>query len=270
MFKLGGEFYLLPYAQSGGLNIYGLCNKITPIPFGSNDTAKLFNAKQLPINKAGDLKLDPNGAVLLLSSSPVYTNGQMITPQGTTLPFVIDMASIIARINIEITTSTKKIIIAVDDPKTAKSVGTQINNIFQDTNPVAVVSNALSSNATLNPITLEPRENASGQDLWLHFKSFNDLRVQLIGTPNDGFFIKKERSITGEVDGEDAQTALMALDRLYFAKLFIEQCKKVWPENAEIQAMNVKINPKLIATLFPDERGGSDDVSDNENDLTDD
>lgn len=267
MFKLGGAFYLLPYAQTGGLNLYGMPNEITPIPFGvSTTSAQLNQAKPLPINKAGDLILNENGAVLLMAMSPTYTNGMMMTPQGLTLPIIVDMSSIIARVNIEITTSTKKVIIPVDDPKTAKAVSNQINAIFQDTNPVAVISNGLQTNNT--PITLEPRENSSGTDLWLNFKSFNDIRTLSMGVPNDGFFIKKERSITGEVDAEDAQTALVALDRLYFAQLFIDQCKRVWPNNAEIQQMKVSINPQLIKQLFPNERG-DDDVSDTDTDLTD-
>ena len=75
-FKLGGKFYILPFAQNKGVNIYGLPNNIVPITYNGSTAgnqpiqSKAFTDNfQLITNNYGDLNENAN-AVILYSSTP--------------------------------------------------------------------------------------------------------------------------------------------------------------------------------------------------------
>lgn len=75
-FKLGGKFYILPFAQNKGVNIYGLPNNIIPITYNGATAgnqpmrSKAFKDDfQLITNNYGD-KNDEANAVILYASTP--------------------------------------------------------------------------------------------------------------------------------------------------------------------------------------------------------
>lgn len=220
-FNYNGLFYILPWVINGKINMYGLPNKISPINYyGTNEQGSLFSKKFVcKINNARNYNENAN-TVIYYPQFPEWNSGNTISPYTRNDVVIDQMAEICARIKIQIVYTTKKIFLKCDDPKQAQNLLKQLNSALGSDSPFAVIGNM-----NTEVVELSPKET-NANDLWLHQKSFNDIRNMYNGIANDGFFDKKERKITDEAEGNQEQTSLPLQDRLYFAKLFVEDCKK--------------------------------------------
>lgn len=243
-FEYNGQFYMLPWVQTGKINIYGLPTEITPITY--NGTADVSNpiafskTYQCIINNSGNYEEKAN-TIIYYANMPVWQQGNVIAPYIKNRKVIEQCADILARINIQVVVTNKKIFLKCDDVKQAQNLLRQLNKSLNSQSPFAVIGSMNTETIELQPTV----QNAS--DLWLHLKGFNDIRNMSNGLANDGFFDKKERKITAEAEGSQEQTSLPLQDRLYFAKLLVEQCKLQFNGIIEgIEKFNVRINEELI------------------------
>lgn len=253
-FKYAEQFYLLPYSLTKGINIYGLPNAVQPITYNGatagNNPNPFKKGLDCIINNYGDLN-DEGKAVILYSAMPVWSSGTPVPTYAQNITVIEQMADILCRVNIQIKVSNQKIMLKILDGKQAESIYKQLDDALSSDSAYVVVAGA-----NFEVITIQPNKSENASDLWLHMKSFNDVRNMSNGVPNDGFFDKKERKITDETEGANAQTSLLLKDRLLFAQTFLEQVIILWPE---LSNWTVEINPDLLPKEVEENDSEEDD-----------
>lgn len=251
-FDYNSKFYILPWIQNGKINAYGLPNSITPITYnGTNDGINNIFSKSFKaiIDNSGNYDPKAN-TIIYYPTLPRWNQGNVISTYIKNRKVIDQMADILARINIQIVVTNKKIFIKCDDVKSASNLLKQLNQALSSNSPFAVIGDM-----TTEVVELQPKEtNAS--DLWLHLKGFNDLRNMTNGVANDGFFDKKERKLNAETEGAFQQTTLTLQDRLSLAELFVKQCKLQFKGKIDgIEKFNVRVDESLL----PKESNGEQD-----------
>lgn len=255
-FMKNGKFYLLPFAQNKGVNIYGLPNNIVPITYNGSTAGnqplqnKAFASEfKLIINNYGDKNDDANTAILY-ASTPYWASGTPVPTYALNEPIIAQMADILARVNIQIINSNKKMIIKCLDPKQKDEVFNQLATAFGSDSPFVIVSGT-----NLETIELQPKGENAG-DLWMHFTSYGNLKNTSNGLDNTGTFEKKERENATESKGDKQATSSCLDDRFSMAKLFIDQLRLIYPDDPEIAKFDVELNEKVMR----DEQVGQDEI----------
>lgn len=260
-FNYLGQFYMLPWVTNGKINVYGLPTEISPITYnGTGDVSKptkFSETYKCNINNNGDYEENAN-TVMYYATMPHFQNGLVVAPYIKNKKCIEQLADILARVNIEVVVCNKKIFLKCDDVKQSQNLLRQLNNSLNSQSPFAVIGNMATETVELQPT------QTNGTDLWMHAKGFNDLRNTSNGITNDGFFDKKERKIVAETEGSDEQTSIVLQDRLSFAKLFVESCKKQFKDIPNIEKFNVRLNEELIEQE-PEEPQESESIENGDN-----
>lgn len=265
-FNYYGQFYILPWVQNGNINVYGLPLKITPITYNgtvaSKEYKKFSDTFECNINNEGNYN-EKSNTVIYYTNMPRFQQNNIISPYVKNQKCIEQMADILARVNIQVVITTKKIILKCDDQKQAQSLARQLSKSLNTQSPFVIVSNESAINS--ENIELQPNSQ-SGQDLWMHLKGVNDLRNTSNGITNDGFFDKKERKINAETEGSSEQTSIILSDRLYFAELFVESCKIQFKDVDGIEKFTVQLNEQLLKNDDEDIEDEEEGEEDNGND----
>lgn len=253
-----GTLYILPYAQNKGINVYGQPNAIQPITYNGamNQTFNNFG-KELIVSNIGSLNKKA-GACILYDRIPAFSQGASPVGRYTLNKELIDyQCDLLARIRNNLRNIDKKVVFRVKNESQANQMRLDLREAYGTSDPfIVVVEDPMQSND--KPDTLQGNISNETQALFETWQSLNSIRCMCSGITNGGAFEKKERKITGELQGDQTQTELVLDAGLKMRELFINQMKVIYPEYAEILGkITVKINETTRVT---------EDLTMNEND----
>ena len=236
-FESGGIPYILPFAQAKGINIYGIQNAIQPITFNGVVINKPnnFGVKTYDINK-------PEGACILYDKIPVYsTNTKTTSRAGLNNVLIEYQAEVLGRVRNNLKNLDKKVVFWVDDEKQANQMKCDLREAYGTDDPFIVAVKGTQLRDKDNT-TLQGDVANETQSLFETWQSINSIRCMCSGISNDGAFEKKERKITGELQGGEEQTDLVLDAGLEMRKLFIKQMQLIYPNSEWWKDLTVEIN----------------------------
>lgn len=234
-FKYGGKGYILPYVISGKINPYGFPTHIRPITYNGqavDDSPNYFFKKKgfaLPVDGSGNAT-DNYSAVLLYDAIPTSASGTSPSRFALNQIIIRDIADTLARVNINIVVSNKKILLQIKDAKQREVVQEELKIAFGSDCPFAILTSELDINAIQNSNDFE------ADDLFNTIKNYDAIRCFMNGIASKGFGSeKKERISTGELAGGEEEKELILDLGLDLRKLFCEQCNKKFGWNISVR-----------------------------------
>ena len=230
-FKIGGMIYFFPYTASGVINPRGFPTRAKPItyngnvPNGFNSIAKDYD---LPINYFGDVSMQ-EGAILLYDNIPNVMSGKSVARAYLDSIIIDDIVDTMARVNINVVVSNKKIFLVIKDANQRKVVEEELKSAFSSDNPFVLVTSPFEVE------NIQSTNDFQAIELFNIIKNYDAMRCFMSGISAKGFGTeKKERVIEDELTGQQEEKDLI-LDSCYdMRKRFCEQINAVWGTNIEV------------------------------------
>lgn len=219
---------ILPYSNDGNLNIYGLPTSVIPVAFNGQP---ITNSYSLPIKYNGELNSSRGQAVLLYDRIPITNNGFIHSRAFLNREILDNMAELLARVKNNVRNADKKIVYYCSSEGQKRAFYEAIKNTYSTDDPFIVVVKGADGGIESEPLHTDIDLHA--QELLQTFQSLNSIRCQLMGIDSSDVFEKKERKITGELEGTKEQVEITSESGLYMRKLFIEQLKSAYPEHID-------------------------------------
>lgn len=263
MFKLANKYYILPFVYAGTVNHLGLQEEIIPIPFnGTIDSGKSIqsfagNYKALLFEGmlGEDEYNEEDVAVVLRERSGLYLGA---TPPTIALTDqLLDKLAenvLLVRNNILLSHPVKYVTIESQDKST--SVNSQMANIFNNILEGKLIQTVV-GHLKFDDVSTNP-PSVQVQQLWQNFASLNSLRLTSLGITNNGSFEKRERILTDEISGKQAETELILDDHLLLRQNWVDLINKVWGLNVSV-ALSDTLKPKEVVKV--DNREGNQSKS---------
>ena len=235
------QFYLLPYALSGGIDVYGRFNRIHPVPIAmttankdekrrQEEQARYFSTLNLDVlydivlEEEWDPKHMTDCCVLLHD----YTKqlSQTIIPRSEVNDPLLDViANCIPYMNTALMNATGV-------------SGVKVSN-QDEAAQVEIASKALQSSAltgekwipmkgTLNFQDLSGSNVAKAEEFMLAMQSLDNFRLSLYGLDNGGLFEKKAHILQSEQDMNMGKQSLLLKDGLDIRQRFCNIVNSVW------------------------------------------
>ena len=268
------QFYFLPFALKGSIDVYGRYRGITPLPF--NGTAKdeedawivgLTKIPQYDIFSKDLLKKETfeNACVILRD----YTQGisQNVEPMAS-------LSDPILKMQAEALPFARTALLANSGIK-----GMRVND-DTDANQVDVASQSIVEYALTGRPFIPIKSPAEFQDLTsqhtaqkaeeylLYYQAIDNLRKSFLGLPAGGIFEKKAQKLKSEQDMNSNSDNLIAKDGLSLRQEFCQMVNAIWGLGIWVEAIEVE---QEANTLYDEEEmqntnnGGNDtDVSSDE------
>lgn len=257
-FFKGGQLYILPYTMTQGINIYGLPNAVQPITYNGADAGGISSGfgEELQISNSGRYN-ENAGGVILYDRIPFFGQGQVPVSRFILNQNLIDVqADIMCRIENNMAAASLKLVFEFDDEKQANTFDKQIAKNLASGKPYVLRRKGIASDKDGTPyqtgITLET------QQLIEAWQSVNSIRCGLTGIRNGGAFEKKERKITGELDGDAVQSDLIMDSGLEMRRLFLRQLIKQYPEQRSV-LQNITVNLAEATERIREQEEGPED-----------
>lgn len=249
-FIKGGALYILPYAQNKGINIYGLPNGVRPITFNGQvaGDGKLPGDldKELPINNFGDPNLKAT-ACILYDRIPVWsTNSSPISRAQLNRNLVLYQCEIIGRIKNQLRNIDKKVVFWVDSEAQKNQMAQDIREAYGTDDPFIIATRGSNFENKNESDTLQGDLANEMQSLFETWQSINSIRCMVSGIANGGAFEKKERVITSELTNDNTQTDIVIDGGLRMRNLFLQQMRRIYPNEKFLQDIVVEINEKTL------------------------
>lgn len=242
------QYFILPYALNGGIDVYGRFISISPIPLattGDSDSADIKSSVEAMSRLFSGMKFECQYDVILpeelledparyLTKSCVllkdYTNdiGQNIIPRAQTQkPLMEIMSNIIPYLNTALMNSTGV-------------SGVRVNN-QDEAEQVKLASSAI-QNASLNGNKWVPMKGqldfqdfarspiGASQDFLLALQSLQNIEASLYGLDNGGVYQKKTHMLQDEYEANTGSpmTALVYKDGLDIRQRFCNIVNSIW------------------------------------------
>lgn len=230
----GGVLYILPYAQTGGINTYGIPNAVRSIAYnGVSESAGTSDYEmELNVTFDGRPNADAQGVILYDRVPTFWQGGSPIPRFVTTDTLLKQMADIIARIKINLVNSTAKHVVYVKNEKQKDAMTQAVNEAFMGASPFIIMVKG--DNDYTDSQEFSAKSDLETQSLFEAWESLNSIRCMTMGLNTQGAFEKKERIVTGELNGAIEQSDLVFDAGLTMRKLWLEQMRAVYPEYADI------------------------------------
>lgn len=252
-FEYEGNQYVLPYAIEGELNPYGAPTQGRPLTYNGGAPAKnpkFFQEKFiLDINNIGSASQDNKNKMFILYDAIPCTSSQQPPSRYVYNSVIIDeIAETLARININVTVSNKKIMLVVKDVAQREIVEDELRNAFGSDSPFAILSSPLEVDS------VQASSDYNADDLFNTVKNWDAIRCFTEGIDSKNFGTeKKERLVSGELAGNESQINLVGDMRLAFAQDFCDNMNAAfgggWAVEKQIDKytdpMNGRGNTKL-------------------------
>lgn len=248
----GGILKILPFAQTGGLNIYGIPNGAKPVTFNGekpSEEGDFIDNKVLNIGNYGTTPTNAQACILYDVPPTFSTNTASIPRFELNQGLIRYQADLLGRIKNSIANSDLKVVFYADDADQVEQIKKDLRNAYGSCDPFVVIvrPNSPTDIKNMQPTILQGDVDAKIQAMFETWQSINSIRCMCSGIANSGAFEKKERKITGELNGTETQTDLVLDAGLKMRRLFIEQMKEIYPEYKSIlDKIKVKINEKSI------------------------
>ena len=238
-FVIAGELKILPFVSVGSLNELGLFTRVQPMSYngfiGGGDSAKFD--EEIPVYDGR--VMNERSAAILFDNYPYINNSYKCMPRFVLNDrFVRWQADLLGRIGINIANSTKRILIKVPNDAQKKQLEKDLFRAYNTTSPFIIYTDGapIETDGTF----LDIKDDLHAQDLIETWQSLNNIRCMLSGIDNNGAFEKKERMITAEQTGNAEQTDIVEDSGLEMRKWFLSQLKAAYPNNDDIQRIDVE------------------------------
>lgn len=234
-FKRDGVIYVLPYAMRDGLNVYGMPTAVTPYTYNGESQGKLAFEKgyKLPVNTSG--KYIEGEAFILYDAIP-FTQGT--TPMSKFIQnriLINDIVDTMARININIVVSNKKIFFVLKDAKQKSVAQAEFDNAMSSDSPYGMLTSMFDIQ------TIQDTKDNNIQDLFNALKQYDSIRCQMSGIMTKGFGNdKKERVTSGELEGQEQQVLYVLDIGEMLRQEWADQMNKAFGLNIKVRAKEQK------------------------------
>lgn len=238
-----GKWFVLPYVISGDLNVYGMPTKIRPIaynggPIGDNRNISYYlkNSESisvsfrqpslnLPVNKYGSLRETPE-AFILYDNVPFTPAGNSANRFAYNQCIIDEIAETLARVNISVKVSNKKILFVVPDETQRSIVQKEFESLFSSDSPFGVITSPMEVQS------VQQTSDFNASDLFNVVANYDAIRCFMSGIQAKNFGTeKKERLTTGELAGNEEQIDLIADMRFSLAKFWADQNNEAFGTN---------------------------------------
>lgn len=226
-FEAGGEFFLLPFTACGGINYYGLPNKVKPLAYDGGASNKEFTNKELVVNYSMEFDKNANAVILFDRFNGLYQSNQVIPRSALQQTIIDEIVKRCMTLNYNLINSQGKQLIIVKDEKTREAVEKQLEELYNSKKSYGIMRSSLEVQVINNEIKYQE------QEIWEDITSWNNLRLEGLGITNNGLFNKKERQLTGEISGAQEPTSLIIQNALDSRKMFIEQVRNQFKDQAD-------------------------------------
>lgn len=250
----GGTLYVLPYAQTKGINVYGMPNAVQPITYnGTQDQITQNFGSELIVNNIG--KINKNAkACILYDRLPFFSQAGIPLARAALNDELIRYQSdLLGRVKNNLRNIDKKVVFYVDSEAQQAQMAQDLRQAYGTSDPFIVAVKGTMMDAKQAGQTLQGDVANETQSLFETWQSINSIRCMCSGITNGGAFEKKERKITGELQGDQTQTELVLDAGLKMRQLWLEQMKLIYPEYSDIlRGISVNINEKTVAYDYDD------------------
>lgn len=251
----GGILYVLPYAQTQGINVYGMPNAIQPVSYNGEITATTFTkfGAPLTVNNLGALNRNAKAA-LLFDKIPSWNAGAIPVSRAVLNTEILKyQCDLLARIKNNLRNCDKKVVFWVDSESQKNQMTNDLREAYGSGDPFIVAVRGTKLKEGNDSDTLQGDIANQTQSLFEAWQSLNSIRCMGAGIINGGAFEKKERKITGELQGDQTQNELVLDAGLQMRRLWLSQMKLIYPEYSNIlDPITVEINEKSISYEIED------------------
>lgn len=232
----GGILYLLPYAMTDGINIYGMPNAIQPISYNGVETGNNLELK-LPVANNG-IPNPSGGAVILYDRIPSFSQGNPPLSRFILNQQLIKLeADIMGRIENNLAAASLKLVFECENEKQARQRDKDIKMNLQSGKPYII----------LQKDSMSERDGTAYQEgIKLETQSYIELLQSIIslkcgggGIRNGGAFEKKERAINAEMESDSIQSDIIGESGLLMRKLWLYQMQQQYREADKLKRINV-------------------------------
>lgn len=250
VFKIEDNYYTLPYALQGEIDVYGRYVAISPLTYnGSINTDNEGNKSMgdgvwiqgLELRVCYELLSVDNKETVILRD---YSNGNS---QYTIPRYIVnrthiqDLADILVLIHVNLINSAVLYSVNAKDEGQKESIeleySTMESELLENEKRVFVIT------APSGVDTLFSGKQLDSQAYWECFVSLDNLRENMMGIENTGIFKKKERELRLNVEMEAGNAHLVYQDGLYQRQTFCEIFnalfgENIWCEESEVMSMS--------------------------------
>ena len=245
----GGTLYVLPYTQTKGINVYGMPNAVQPVTYnGTQDKLGVNFGAELIVNNMGSLNENAK-ACILYDRMPLFSqSGIPIARADLNDELIRFQCDILGRVKNNLRNIDKKVLFWVDSEAQKNQMTNDLRQAYGTTDPFVVAVKGTTMSEKEAGQTLQGDISNEIQSLFETWQSINSIRCMCSGITNGGAFEKKERKITGELQGDQTQTELVLDAGLKMRQLWVAQMKVIYPEYYEIlKDISVDVNEKSVA-----------------------
>jgi len=232
-FKFAGHIMILPYTITGGLNPYGYPITGKPLtyngkPISDNNGNDIFNY-DLKFNASGVPDGEYN-AILLFDSVPRFAGSNMGISRFQLNQIIIsNMAEVLARININVIVTNKKLFFVAKDANQKSVIEREIQQFLGSDAPFDVITSPLEIQ------TIQNTNDYQADDLFNVLKNYDAIRCFMSGIQSKNFGTeKKERLVSGELAGNEEQIDLVADIGLELRQNFANNMNKLFGTNIKV------------------------------------
>lgn len=241
-----GQFYFLPYALNGTIDMYARFNHVTPVPFAEQDEYKKTEEYKTKAKLLQDLKLKVIKDVVvdisqidkeMLTNSCVllrdYTNqlGQKEIARWALHEHLLDLQAdtlCFLRTNLILATGIQGLKVPdADAASEADSVGAQFYTAAVMGNPyIAITGTVQKDFQELQPVT-----TAKASEFFLSLQSIDNMLLSAYGIENSGMFNKKAHTLQAENAVNATNVSLVMQDGLTQRQHFCNIVNSIWNLN---------------------------------------
>ena len=255
----GGTLYILQYAQRGGINVYGMPNAVQPVTYnGTQDKLDVKFGAELLVNNIGKIN-DNAKACILYDRLPFFSqSGIPIARAVLNDELIRYQCDLLGRVKNNLRNIDKKVVFWVDSESQKNQMTQDLRQAYGTSDPFIVAVKGQQMTDKECSQTLQGDIANEIQSLFETWQSINSIRCMCSGITNGGAFEKKERKITGELQGDQTQTELVLDAGLKMRQLWIEQMKLIYPEYSDILGkISVNINERSVSYDIVDSKNVS-------------
>lgn len=244
-FKMGEDFYFLPYALDGGIDLYGRYKSITPLPFNGTDKNEedqpivkglsytpLYTVK-LPeefIKEDGAVDVEKlketidGSAVIIHDYSPAIS--QIVQPRSTINDSVLDiMSECLPLMRTALFNSTGVVGMRVgsqDEQQNAELANVSINKAALNGKRFVPVIGELDFQE------LAGNDPINAEEFLLSMQGLDNYRLSLYGLDNGGLFQKRSGMLEAEQEMNQGNVGLILQDSLKQRQDACDIINSVW------------------------------------------
>ena len=214
-FKYGVKHFFLPFALKGQIDSYGRYESINPVLFTGQWSDKKKEINFLPTdvsNVVFEVKYSVNAQpskhmAIILNDSSLEISQDNIPSSEIIKPILDQLVDILVLVNIDLVSSAKVFYVVAPDTNTKEAIENEFKNLdSQIMNGKRVV--VVTSNMELRELQ-GSKSNKDQQRYMQTYQSFDNLRKDIIGSPNGGTFQKTEHETSKETDLKSSGSSVL-------------------------------------------------------------